>query len=91
VKGSAAFFSSVGVCGGVMLAWGLNKLGALPSTRGFLVSVGGCDRPDTEPRGGVPGRLKWTVLGRKSDAMKIVMMGSLRKRNLGGRTEKNFQ
>lgn len=59
MKGSSRFFSSVGVTGGVILL-GWNRLGCRSSGTGF-----GCFFSDAEPRGGVPGRVKWMVLGRK--------------------------
>jgi len=37
----------------------------------------------TEVLGGVPGSVKWMVLGRKSEAIKTVMLGELH----GGRAE----
>lgn len=51
------------------------RLGCLLTTGLFGLVVGGRFSDETDNRGGVPGKLKWMVLGRKREAMKTVMLG----------------
>jgi hypothetical protein len=59
----------VGVTGGVMSV-GWNRLCGFSTGTRF-----GCFFEETEPRGGVPGRVKWMVFGRNREAIKTVMVG----------------